>query len=107
MEYASALNHYNTRETFTVANTPGHLHRASAFLHAQSGVAGAFAIFVFVAVFILLPLVLWILALYLAYNCSLKNVGPQALSMIVAFFFPLFYLIFYLIYYTMLGNKCT
>lgn len=115
MELASALNHFNTYESFSSSvqhqnqipvNPDSHFHRASVFLHAQSGVAGAFVIFVFIAVFILLPLVLWILALYLSVKCNIGNSGAQVLSVIIAFFFPIFYLLFYLIYYTALGNKC-
>ena len=115
MEMATALNHLNTYESFSSSvlpqnqlpvNPDSHLHRASAFLHAQTGVAGAFIIFVFIAVFILLPLVLWIVALFLSVKCNTGNTGAQVLSVIIAFFFPIFYLLFYLIYYTALGNKC-
>ena len=115
MEYASILNNCNSSESFTssaqsmnpTANTPdGHLSRVSKFLHTQNGVAGVFVIFIVTAVCILLPLVLWISALYLSYTCNAGNGLSQALSVVVAFFFPIFYLIFYLIYHSLLGNKC-
>lgn len=125
MEYASILNNCNSSESFTssaqsmnptATNTgvvgpgdvvgTGHLSRVSKFLHTQNGVAGVFVIFIVTAVCILLPLVLWISALYLSYTCNAGNGLSQALSVVVAFFFPIFYLIFYLIYHSLLGNKC-
>ena len=82
------------------------LSAAAATLGGLTGLTGALAIFLVVTFFIVLPIALHILAIYLAATCNRGQLGNQIAAIVIAVIFPIVYLLFYWIYHTLMGNPC-
>ena len=70
-----------------------------------SGLMAGLTAFLTVLVGFVLPMLLWVGAMYLSLSCYKHN-GAQIGAFLVAFFLPVFYLIFYLVYHVVTGHKC-
>lgn len=55
---------------------------------------------------LLIPLTLWMLGIYLAYNCYRGHTTQQVLGVLVALLFPVCYLLFYSVVHLMLKVPC-
>ena len=84
----------------------GGVSAAAETLGRLTGLTGAIAIFLVVLFFIVLPIALHILAIYLAATCNRGQVGNQIAAILIALIFPIVYLLFYWIYHTLMGNPC-
>lgn len=82
------------------------LSAAAKTLGRLTGLTGALAIFLVVLFFVVLPIALHILAIYLAATCNRGQLGNQIAAIVIAVIFPIVYLLFYLIYHTLMGNPC-
>lgn len=60
----------------------------------------------FALVLFMIPITLWMLSIYLAYNCYRGHLAQQVIGVITAFFFPILFLLFYLVVHIMLGYSC-
>lgn len=102
--YIDSNNHYGNN---TFGNwSRGGVSSVAATLGRLTGLTGAIAIFLVVLFFIVLPIALHILAIYLAATCNRGQVGNQIGAILIALIFPIVYLIFYWIYHTLMGNPC-
>lgn len=86
--------------------TRGGVSAAAETLGRLTGLTGAIAIVLVVLFFIVLPIALHILAIYLAATCNRGQVGNQIAAILIALIFPIVYLLFYWIYHTLMGNPC-
>lgn len=82
------------------------LSAAAATLARLTGLTGALAIFLVVLFFVVLPIALHILAIYLAATCNRGQLGNQIAAIVIAVIFPVVYLLFYWVYHTLMGNPC-
>ena len=82
------------------------LSAAAATLGRLTGLTGALAIFIVVLFFVVLPIALHILAIYLAATCNRGELGNQIAAIVIAVIFPVVYLLFYWVYHTLMGNPC-
>lgn len=97
-------NHYGNN---TFGNwSQGSFSAAAATLARLTGLTGALAIFIVVLFFVVLPIALHILAIYLAATCNRGQLGNQIGAVVIAVIFPIVYLLFYWIYHTLMGNPC-
>ena len=102
--YIDSNNHYGNN---TFGNwSRGGVSAAAETLGRLTGLTGAIAIFLVVLFFIVLPIALHILAIYLAATCNRGQVGNQIAAILIALIFPIVYLLFYWIYHTLMGNPC-
>ena len=115
MEYAYVCNKLHIAETF---DTPSHNTATNqnqnqteatpltkAFRKAKRSL-GFVAVILFALVLFLIPITLWMLSIYLAYNCYRGHTTQQVFGVITALFFPVIYLLFYLVVHIMLGYAC-
>ena len=100
-----ACDHMNVIESF---DTHQHGNRSSTmqYLHDLKKRFGIIVLFLFGLFLILLPLLLWILSIYLAYSCYRGYLTTQVVAVISAIFFPLLYLLFYFIVHILLQYPC-
>lgn len=82
------------------------LSAAAATLARLTGLTGALTIFLVVLFFVVLPIALHILAIYLAATCNRGQLGNQIAAIVIAVIFPVVYLLFYWVYHTLMGNPC-
>lgn len=82
------------------------LSAAAATLARLTGLTGALSIFLVVLFFVVLPIALHILAIYLAATCNRGQLGNQIAAIVIAVIFPVVYLLFYWVYHTLMGNPC-
>ena len=101
---ASAVETYDSTGATLGGQRP--LSVSAATLSRLTGLSGALAIFLVVLFFIVLPIALHILAIYLAATCNRGQIGNMIAAIVVAVIFPIVYLLFYWIYHTLMGNPC-
>jgi hypothetical protein len=109
MEAATLLHHALQREYFSPIDASGKSTPVSdgvAWVTKLGGGLGSLVLWLLVMFGVILPIVLYILAIYLAYTCNKGHPGLQVIAVLVALFLPLMYLLFYLVYYKLLGHRC-
>lgn len=114
MEYAYVCDKLHIAETFdtsrpTTTNQPHNQTEATpltkAFRKAKRSM-GFVALLLFALVLFLIPVTLWMLSIYLAYNCYRGHTAQQVIGVLTALFFPVLFLLFYLVAHIMLGYSC-
>lgn len=106
MEYAYICDKLHIPETFDPQHhQPPATPLTNAFRKTKNAL-GFMAFIVFSLVLVLIPTALWILSIYLAYNCYRGHITQQVFGVITAFLFPLLFLLFYLVVHIMLGYSC-
>ena len=108
MEYVYIGNQLRVAETF-VAPPPSSAKEATPLAKTIRKVRralGIVAVTVITLLALLLPLTLWMLSIYLAYNCYRGHTAHQVIGVMVALFFPLMYLLFYLVAHLLMGYPC-
>ena len=104
MEYAIVCDQMNGIETFDSDNQkrPTFL----AYVHDLKKRFGIIVLFLTMLFIILLPLLLWILSIYLAYSCYKGHLATQVVAVFSAICFPLLYLLFYFFVHVLFQYPC-
>ena len=105
MEYAIVCDQMKTIESFDSNNNER--PKALEYVHDLKNRFGVIVLFLIALFFILLPLLLWILSIYLAYSCYKGHMATQVVAVLSAIFFPLLYLLFYFIVHVLLQYPCS